>query len=192
MTSTTPTAPSTRLSWHRLGGWLILAIVVSVATLAVVADPAELRVASSYPTDRAVLDRPPASATVSLDGMLRPAEYHLSVGPAAGGGLVSLTPAQLDGRSLVVPVRIGQAGDYRMVYHVRLEDGRQLTGSTTFSVTTAGDPGAAPPPVAGPSSAHAHEMQGDPLTVVLIVADLVLIVVLVALFALRRRQPRDD
>ncbi|MGQ5260845.1 copper resistance CopC family protein [Micromonospora sp. ZYX-F-536] len=188
MTSTTTTEPSTRLTWHQLGGWLILAIVVSVVTLAVVAEPAALRVVSSYPADRVVLDRPPASATVSLDGMLRPAEYHLSVGPAAGGGLVSTTAAHLDGQSLVVPLRIVEPGNYRMVYHVRLEDGRQLSGSSTFSVTTAGDPSAASPPVpAAPSDAHAHQLHDDPLTVVLIVADLLLIVVLAAVFLLRRR-----
>lgn len=189
MTSVTR-RPATGRAWERLVGWLILAVIVSVATLAIVAEPVPLRVLSSYPADRAVLDQPPASATVSLDGMLRPAEYHLSVRPATGGALVSTAPARLDGQSLMVPVRIVATGSYLAAYHVRLEDGRELSGITRFSVAGNGPAAAPPPPAAAPPTAHVHGLAGDPLTVVLLLVDVVLVAVLVVVMAWQRRRPR--
>jgi hypothetical protein len=91
------------------------------------------------------------------------------------------------GRQLRQPVRIAARGNYTIAYHITFEDGSDLIGVVRFSVGT----GVAPPvPDAAGQRAdedlaqqHVHDI--DPMSGVLLVADLAVLVA-VALLLLRR------
>ncbi|HTF10875.1 MAG TPA: copper resistance CopC family protein [Asanoa sp.] len=179
---------------RRLGGALVLAVAVAVVALAVVAASSPVRLAETFPTDGDALKAPPAEVWIAFSDVVRPQTFHLAVVPDGGGPPVSGT-AHLDGSFLAVPVSISGPGGYRVGYHVLLPDGRQLSGVTRFSVTGAGDPVAAlrDPATAArdlsdPGICHEHAGR-DPLTLGLLVVDLVLIVGLLAVM-IRRSRPR--
>ena len=166
---------------RRAGGWIVASVALSVMLFAWAAEPPELRLAAGYPGDGAVLAAAPVAVRVEFEGLLNPAETHLSLSRRTGGALLSKVPAELDGQALTVPVEPGGPGDYVLAYHVRLVDGRQLTGVSRFSVT-GGGPVSDSPAVAGPPAApdaHAHGSD-DPFSRGLLVLDLILIIGAVA------------
>jgi methionine-rich copper-binding protein CopC len=166
------------VSWparlRRRAGWIVAAVAASVAVLALAADPPPLRQVASHPADGAVLDGPPGAVRVDFEGLVHPAEVHLSVTRRADGATVSEAPATLDGQALTAAVRLDRPGDYLLGYHVRLVGGAQLSGVSRFRVT-----GSGPPPATGPATgaadAHAHG-GNDPFSRGLLVLDLLLIV----------------
>jgi methionine-rich copper-binding protein CopC len=171
----------------RLGGWLVLAVAVTVIALAAVAAPGPVRLAEAFPADGAALNAPPTDVWIAFSDGVPADTFHLVVAPDGGGATVSGTPRQ-DGRVLAVPVSISEPGGYRVGYHLLLPDGRQLSGVIRFSVTAAGDPVAAPRVPSGRGTGHEHAGR-DPLTLGLLVVDLVLIAGLLAVMIRRPRPP---
>jgi methionine-rich copper-binding protein CopC len=172
----------------RLGGWLVLAVAVAVIALAAVAAPGPVRLAEAFPTDGATLDAPPTDVWIAFSDGVQADTFHLVVAPDGGGGPVSGT-ARLEGGVLAVPVSISEPGGYRVGYHLLLPDGRQLSGVTRFSVTAARDPVVAPRDPSSRGTGHQHAGR-DPLTLSLLMVDLVLIAGLLAVMIRRpRRSP---
>lgn len=160
---------------RRAGGWIVALVALSVAVLALVADPPAVRQVASDPADGAVLAAPPSSVRVQFSGLVHPAELHLTVTRQADGASVTGgPPPALDGQVLTVPVDLDRPGDYLVGHHVRLLDGRESTGVSRFRLTATGPTRAAGPPIA---SAGAHQHGGDdPLSRGLLIVDLLLII----------------
>ena len=178
------------LTGVRLGGWLVASVAIAVVVLAAVAEPAPVRLASTFPTDGAELDAPPAEVSIAFSALPRPETFHLTVAPDGGGAPVS-GAARVDGPVLTVPVSITGTGGYVVGYHVLLADGHQLSGSTRFSVTTTGAPVTRPRDLSGAGGAAAgHDHAGrDPLSLGLLAVNLVLIATLLVVM-IRRPRPR--
>ncbi|MEW2428640.1 copper resistance CopC family protein [Micromonospora sp. NPDC047644] len=172
-------------------GYLIAAVVCAVVALAALTDQPSARVAAVTPADGATVAGPPAEVVVTFEGTVRAREFHLAVAPAGQSRSIAAGPAKLEEQRLVLPVRVQTAGAYLAAYHVLLTDGRQLSGTTRFTVAAGGPPVsvAADAPSVGPGG-HQHGAD-DPLSVGLLVLDLLLVVV-VAVVLLRRPRVRAE
>ena len=186
MTAPAQARPKDGSRWF---GYLVAAVVCGVVALAAVTDQPTTRVAGVTPADGSTVAGPPAEVAVIFDGVVRAREFHLSVAPAGQGRSVAAGPAKLEERRLVLPVSVTTAGAYLAAYHVLLTDGRELTGVIRFTVAAGGPPvpaaADAPPTGAG---GHQHGAD-DPLSLGLLVLDLLLVVV-VAVVLLRRPRIR--
>ena len=144
-------------------------------------------VATSDPADRSALGTAPAAVNLVLSAVPDPGLSHVSVVDAdrrqVGSGDLSLVGE----RQLRLPVRITARGNYTAAYHITFEDGSELTGVVRFSVGTGVSPPV--PDAAGQRAdeelAQQHNHDIDPMSGVLLVADLVVLVA-VALLLLRR------
>ncbi|WP_426502253.1 copper resistance CopC family protein [Dactylosporangium sp. McL0621] len=172
-----------------LGGFVVAAVAITVATLALLDPPA--RFTGTDPADGTVLGAPPSRVAAVFTGGFEPREMHLTVAPAGGGPSVTTGPVRRDGSAITVAVSITATGEYLVGYHVLLADGRELSGITRFTVSGTGPAPAAggPPAEAEGDGGHVHGGD-DPLSLGLLALDLVLLVV-VAIVLLRRPRRRD-
>lgn len=150
--------------------------------------------ASSSPTDGAILTTAPDAVVLTFSTPPDPAQSHASARDVSGA---RADTGQLDryGRTgLRLPVAIRATGDYTVAWHVAFEDGNEVVGVLTFSVGT----GVPPPHLSAAAARRAtdalssgHDHSVDPLSATVLVADLVVLVAVVVLL-LRRPRPRLD
>ncbi|WP_412543682.1 copper resistance protein CopC [Longispora sp. K20-0274] len=174
-------APARRPWWRRLGAGAVVAMALLTGVVALL-DPAPTALSGPVPADGAGLAVPPAEVALEFTGPPEPREYHLTVATARGVP-VTAGAVRVAGDRVVVPVAIADPGTYLVGYHVVLADGTEATGVSRFSV---GEDRAAPAPAVAAPAGHAHTTK-DPLSLVLVSAD---VVMLVALATLLFRRPR--
>ncbi|HEY3260869.1 MAG TPA: copper resistance protein CopC [Pseudonocardiaceae bacterium] len=165
----------------RRAGLIVAIVLIGGAVLGVLllGRPAGATLSTASPPYDAHLATPPAA--ISLTFSTAVAQAHVDV-----SGAVTGTPAVTDQRTVTVPVTITAAGRYLVAYHVITTEGGELSGTLPFTV---GD-GSAAAAAAGPSepaSAH-HHGQIDRLTAAVIAVNLLVVLVLGALFVLRGRR----
>jgi hypothetical protein len=167
---------------------MVLSVVVIVAALV---SPAPARAGGTLvdgdPVDGGALSEAPASIGLGFSEEPDLALSHISVQTAAGDE-VNAGPTVRDGEhALRQPIAVRDRGDYTVAFHVEFTDGSDLSGARFFSV------GTGVPPMSGSArreaavasvSAHTHGV--DPLSAVMLVANLV--TALVVLLLLRRRR----
>jgi methionine-rich copper-binding protein CopC len=166
----------------RVGTVVVATVAVLIVTLAVNqnAVPASLRAA--VPADGARVAAAPDRVSLTFSAPVDPVLSHLVVTSAAGVPLGRGTPI-VNGSTMVLPVSIHGNGTYRAVYHAVLAGGREVSGSTGFSVGIAGPAGDATG-----DTTDAHEHGVGPVSLAVIAVNAVLAVfLLVVLF--RRRTP---
>jgi methionine-rich copper-binding protein CopC len=184
-----------------VGTAIVVAVAVTVGAFGFGVHPATATLAGVAPTDGAGLATPPAEVSlIFTGGVPEPLQIHVTVADADGVAVTAGEP-ELVGQRMVVPVVIREAGVYLVGYHVRLANGYQATGVTRFTVatgTSATDSAAGATGAAGAAAAldpaatdgsHAH-VGDDPLSLVLVGLDVLMVLGLVALMLRRPRQDR--
>ncbi|MBO4205904.1 copper resistance CopC family protein [Micromonospora echinofusca] len=164
---------------------VVIATLSFAAFLPVVLEK-PVRLDTAAPADRAVLAAPPSTVTLTFTHDLDERDTHATTVDASGRVMDRRTPV-VEGRSITLPVTIDGTGGYRVVYHVRLVDGAELSGETAFAV---GDAGLLPPadrPVE--VSAHHDITKIDPVTAVVLGANVVVIAG-IGVQLIRRRRVR--
>ncbi|MGV9767690.1 copper resistance CopC family protein [Micromonospora tulbaghiae] len=144
-------------------------------------------VASSVPTDGAVLTSAPSAVELVFTGRPVAAASHVAVRDAAGRSLAVGEPRPGGDRSLVQTVRSAERGDVSVTYHVVLADGGEKIGTLWFSVGTGVRP-ARSSDQGGEAAAPLHEHGIDPLSAVLLLVDAVVVFVAIAMLVLRPRR----
>ncbi|WP_431879076.1 copper resistance CopC family protein [Micromonospora marina] len=178
----------------RAAGAAVAALAFGVPLLSVLSAAAPARMVSAAPADRAVVDRPPSSVTLTFDRPPAGSGTHLSV--AAPGIAPRAGRPVVRGRQVSVAVPAAGEGTYLVAYHAEFGAGHELAGTIRFDVR-----GDAPPAVAGDrpdppvridaaADGHSHGASAEPWVLVLLGADL-LVLLVVGLRLLRRRR-RDD
>ncbi|MEH1017285.1 copper resistance protein CopC [Micromonospora sp. CPCC 206060] len=165
----------------------VLIATLSFAAFLPVVLEKPVRLATAAPADRAVLSTPPSTVTLTFTHDLDRRDTHATTVDANGRVMDQRIPV-VEGRNLTLPVTIDASGGYRVVYHVRLLDGAELSGETAFAV---GDAGLLPPADAPTElSAHHDITKIDPVTAVVLGANVVVIAGIgVQLIRRRRVQP---
>lgn len=185
MTDTdTQRATGRRVTASRLA---LLAFVVALAAVAapalLTAEPAPVRLAAVDPAADAVLAAVPQAVALRFTGDLAAREVHVTVADAKGV-TVSAGPPALSGSTVTTALSATAPGAYLVVYHLLLDDGRSISGTSRFAVDPAA-PSAAPntAEVAAPlaEAEHAHVPPPDPLNLALTALASVLILALLAL-----------
>ena len=171
--------------WRRLGAAIVAAVAIAVGALVVLVESKPADLTSVRPADAATLATAPADVSLGFSANPSPQQFHLTVA-APGGASVASGPSRVDGRRIVVPVRIDRRGTYLVAYHVVTADGRELSGQSRFTVT-ADSPVVGPPAAPDPLDHAAHAVDGFGL--VLLTVDVALTAVL-AVFMVRRRRSR--
>jgi len=171
--------------WPRL---VLAAAVLAAALVAVVLlyrpSSAPVRLIGSDPAADARLGVAPGTVTLQFSGATPLAFAHVVVEDARGA-TVSRGDAELTGSRVSQPLNAGGDGLFQIGYHVVSSDGAESAGVLRFSVGTAPDAGPAPP---APDAAAGHvHLTKDPLSLLLILVDLVLVVVLLIAMLGRRR-----
>jgi methionine-rich copper-binding protein CopC len=144
------------------------------------------------PATGSVLVTAPTSVTLEFSAEIWLTESHLAVLDQAGKSVSNEVAAPVGERRLRVPVRLAEAGDFTVAYHVAFLDGTSVTGAHRFSYGT----GQAPAPLdpaasrlaAEAVSAHAHSIDG--LSATLLVVDGLVLLGVVMLLVLRPRDKR--
>jgi copper resistance protein C len=174
---------------------LIAAAGLLAVGVTVLARPqaAAARLSAATPADGASLAAAPS--TVSLTFSTAVGEAHVAVSGARTG-----QPAVIDGRTVTQPVTAARAGGHVVSYHVLTSNGREVSGTLSFSSGSSGGsggPAAVPPPAADPAAADpeaaGHQHGGpDPVSAVLLGVNVLALLVLGALFVRtgRRRVER--
>src|SRR4051794_906538 len=125
--------------WRRAAAVAVVGVAVLTALLLLRPGPqGPGRLVGENPADGARLARAPATVELTFSGDVDPAEAHLAVRDAAGRS--SPESPHVDGPVVRVPLRASGNGTYRVGFHVVLDGGAELTGTTAFTVGT----GAAP------------------------------------------------
>ncbi|MEV6304184.1 copper resistance CopC family protein [Actinoplanes sp. NPDC051861] len=169
----------------RLFAGLVAVLVFGTLAVAALAEPETARFTGTVPADGASLAAPPAEFEVVFDGRVRARAFHLVVS-SAGGEQVPTEEPWVDGSRLVLPIAGLAAGQYTAAYHVLFGDGQQVAGSARFTVAG----GAGAPVAGGAPDAHGGHGADDPLSLGLLLVDLVLALVLVGALVLRRWRGR--
>lgn len=129
---------------------LLLAAMVSIATLT--AQPASAHAArvSADPADNAVLSTGPGRVTATFNERLQTTFAAMTVvGP--DGNVWSTGEPTVQGAVVGIDLRpLGPAGTYTVNYRVTSADGHAVSGSWSFRLTVAGT-GSPGPAVAGPA-----------------------------------------
>jgi hypothetical protein len=128
---------------------------------------------------------------LSLPGRADLGLSHVTVWDSAGKSHDSGALSQIGG-VLSQPLRLTAAGNYSCTYHVVLEDGSEAVGRIRFSVGTG-----EPPPVTVPAAqaaaeatgASGHEHGVDPLSLGLLVADVLVVIVVLGALVRKRGSP---
>ncbi|MEV6520962.1 copper resistance protein CopC [Longispora sp. NPDC051575] len=176
-----------RRPWsRRLGAGIVVAVALSMGVIALL-EPAPTALSALAPADGAGLAAAPTEVAMEFTAPPRTREYHLTVATARGIPVTEGT-ARVDGSRITVPVRIADRGVYLVGYHVLLEDGTEATGISRFSVGEAAAPAPIGEPLAAPAGHGGHGAK-DPLSLVLVSIDVVLLVALSTLL-FRRPRPR--
>jgi copper resistance protein C len=168
---------------------LLLFGAVSAAILLVLsawyarpAAPASDRVLATVPADGGVLVHPPGEVDLRLSAPPDPALSHVTVRDGAGSVVNAGTLRESGTDGLAQPIRNPAPGTFTVTYHVVFADGQERIGSVRFSAGT----GAPPSDVTVPAESHVHGV--DPVSAVLLVADVVVLLGAVVLLLFRRRR----
>ncbi|GIG56792.1 hypothetical protein Lfu02_11640 [Longispora fulva] len=173
-----------RRPWsRRLGAGIVVSMALLMGVIALT-DPAPTALSALVPADGAGLATAPTEVAMEFTAPPITRDYHLTVATAHGVPVTS-GPVRIDGTRVVVPVRITDPGVYLVGYHVRLDDGTESTGVSRFGVGQDTPPAPVGDPLAAPAG-HVHTTK-DPLSLVLVSVDVVL---LAALASLLFRRPR--
>lgn len=164
----------------------VLVATLSFAAFLPVVLEKPVRLAVATPADRAVLATPPAAVSLTFSDELDQRDSHASTFDATGAIVDQQSPT-VNGNALTLPVRIGSPGRYTVQYHVRLLAGGDLTGQTVFVV---GDPALLPPARPVETVAHHSVESIDPVTAVVLGAN-VIVLFGIGVQLLRRRRPRQ-
>jgi copper resistance protein C len=128
---------------------LLLAAMVSTATLTAPSASAHAARVSADPADNAVLTAGPARVTATFNERLQTTFAAMTVVGPDGNQWASGEPS-VQGAVVGVGVRpLGPAGTYTVNYRVTSADGHVVSGSWSFRVTVPGT-GTPGPPAAGP------------------------------------------
>jgi methionine-rich copper-binding protein CopC len=163
------------------GARLIVAVAVGGAAVAVLAAVAGPRsdatvLAGATPASGARVDTAPHAVSLSFTTDVVTAHVAVS------GARTDAAP-RIDGATVSQPVTDTAEGRHEVSYHVQAADGAETSGTLWFTV---GDAGAEVAPSTG---AHDHT-RVDPLTAAVLLANVVAMVVLGALFLRGGRVPR--
>ncbi|MEU6077876.1 copper resistance protein CopC [Micromonospora sp. NPDC047074] len=187
--SASPESPASAGAVRRaliaVAGGVVLAVLVLLAF----GTPAANRELALTPGDGSVVGAAPREVTLTLGGAETAGDLRLAVtGP--GGEVVSTRKPMLRDGRMVVPVRDAGPGAYRVAYHARLPDGRQVSGTAGFTVTLGGPPAqAAAVPVKDTADGGGHDhVQLDGINGVLLLLDLGLVAVALLLMFLRTQR----
>ncbi|MEV4118646.1 copper resistance CopC family protein [Micromonospora sp. NPDC049645] len=146
---------------------------------------APARLEAVEPADGASVTVAPPEVTLRFSAAPHPRVLHLTVvGPA--GKDVTLADPVVNGAVISVAVAAGQAGPYRVGYHLDLDDGTPVSGLATFTVGSGAASTSVPVEAAGPAHGG-HHLERDASTLVLVLIDLALVVGLVWILARRPR-----
>ncbi|WP_196279301.1 copper resistance protein CopC [Catellatospora vulcania] len=165
----------------------VIALVAVGAPALLTAEPAPVRLAAVDPAADAVLAAVPESVALRFTGDLAAREVHVTVADATGA-TVSAGQPTLSGGTVTTALGVGGPGAYLVVYHLLLDDGRSISGTSRFAVDPAAPPAApntADAAVALADTGHAHVPAPDPLNLVLTAVAAVLILALLALLFTR-------
>jgi methionine-rich copper-binding protein CopC len=170
---------------------LAATVLCSAAAVLVGAAPAWAggTVVSTSPADGAALADAPGEVVLTFSATPDPDASHLVVRTEAGTSVLTGS-ARRAGRALRQPVSITASGNYTVVFHVEFTDGSDLVAEVRFSVGT----GVAPPALpaadrrADEAAVSQHDHGVDPLSGILLLADVV--VLLAVLILLSRRDRR--
>jgi methionine-rich copper-binding protein CopC len=162
---------------------LIAAVAMVCAALLAVAAlgrPPAAAVSNTVPADRATLGAAPPAVSVTFTTDV--VEAHVAI---SGGGEEGA--AALDRRTVTQPVRLSGVGHYTVAYHALTAGGDEVYGTLSFTVAGSGaGPDAPPPP---PPALSGHGGHGvDPLTAVVLAANLFAVLVAVGLLLRRPRR----
>jgi len=161
----------------------ILLVVLALATAGRPAAPGQ--VLGTDPGDGAALDRAPTVVRLALSDPVDAALSHVTVADAAGAVLNAGDVRAAGGDALVQPVTPAGRGVFTIAYHVTFADGREVVGSARFSVGTGVPP---PADAQAPPDGHAHDV--DPLSAVLLAADVAVLLGAVSLLLFVRPRRR--
>jgi len=170
---------------------LIVAAGLLAVGVTVSAQPpaAAARLSAATPADGASLAAAPAAVSLTFSAAV--GEAHVQVSGARTG-----QPPVIDGRTVTQPVTAARAGGHVVSYHVLTSNGREVSGTLSFSTGRPGGPAAALPPAAEPAAdpaatEHQHGAP-DPVTAALLGVNALLLLVLGVLFVRtgRRRAHR--
>ena len=170
--------------WPRL---IVIAVILPAVLAAVVLlrrpGGAAVRLAGSNPADGAQLGSVPAAVTLDFSGIARLGSVHVVVEDASGA-TVSRGAPQISGNQVIQPVSATGDGLFQIGYHLVSTDGAELSGVLRFTVGPAS--AAAAPPAPDAAAGHTH-LSKDPLSLLLVLIDLILTVVLLVAMLGRRR-----
>ncbi len=141
---------------------------------------------AAAPAAGAALAVAPAEVALTFSDDVRPASSHASVTNAAGAEVADGDVRHPTSRRMVIPVRIAEAGEVTVSYHVAFTDGTVLVGAHQFSVGI----GVAPLRSAGAqgSVGAPHEHGVDDLSAALLALDGAVLFGALALLWLRPRR----
>ncbi|GIF16395.1 copper resistance CopC family protein [Actinoplanes teichomyceticus] len=165
---------------NRVKALAVLAVTVVLALFLWRPAHTSPRLSSVSPADGVRLDDPPAEVVLTFSGRPETSLVHIVVTGADGTTMPQQQP-RVSGDRIVAPLTAIGAGAYRVAYHVELSDGSQIAGDIGFAVGAG---------AAAPAAGHAH-LSKDPLSLVLVVLDVVLAVVLVVVMLRRRPAGRS-
>jgi methionine-rich copper-binding protein CopC len=196
MTVGSPPDLRARRPWRRrVAAGTVALVTLAMVVLALLETAAPARLTAVTPADGSALATAPVEVSLTFTGAVRARQMHVGVS-GVDGALVGGAP-RIDGTRVVLPVAIGRPGTYLVGYHLVLDDGRELSGSSRFTVASSGPIGVVPTPEqaaagAEPAGAepagHVHGGR-DPWSIPLLCLDFLLIVAL-AVLLFRRPRPR--
>jgi methionine-rich copper-binding protein CopC len=166
----------------------VVAAVASTAWCAAGSAWARGGLVDASPGNGAALRDAPREVDLTFSATPDPDQSHVAVRSDRGVPAERGAPRRA-GDALRVPVSAGAAGNYTVAFHVEFTDGTDLVGEVRFSVGTG-----VPPPAAVPGADRAaaavpgHDHGVDPMSAVLLCADVAVLVGVVLL--LLRRDPR--
>ncbi|MEU4481922.1 copper resistance CopC family protein [Micromonospora sp. NPDC023966] len=189
----TPAVPRRGAALRRVPAVLVL-LIGAVVLLRPLFRAPEDPVVAATPARGAVLATAPPAVELAFGSRPRRGDAHVTVTAAAGQRVDrGATTVQGTGVRETLPP-LGE-GWYVVAYHVTLADGSEPSGAYAFAV---GRPAGPPPPVdagaAAPAAAEGHAGHAgppDPLTLVALGANAVVLVVLGARLAWWRRRRRS-
>jgi copper resistance protein C len=134
---------------------LIIAVLAAVLALPGLVS-AHAKLVSSNPADGATLAAAPATITLTFDSELESAGAALVVTDASGAvvdtGDGGVDLGDTERKTMKVSLKSGLgAGDYTATWTLTGDDGHEVTGAISFSVSPA-----SPPPAAAPSDSPAE------------------------------------
>lgn len=151
-----------------LGAVVIALLTAGLAVLGAGPAAAHSILVSVDPADGAQLSTGPARVTFTFNENLQPSFPSVTVvGP--DGNLWSEGQPVVDGPRVSIAVReLGPAGKYTMAYRVTSADGHPVSGTRSFTLTTAGHGTPGPKASAGSSSGGGGGSGGVPVWVFIV------------------------